>query len=45
MIVVNGRNIWPQDVERAVKAVSELQNAHAAAFAVDEDNSEVVVVF
>ncbi|KAB2719959.1 fatty acyl-AMP ligase [Brucella intermedia] len=44
MIVVNGRNIWPQDVERAVKAVSELQNAHAAAFAVDEDNSEVVVV-
>ncbi|WP_268898834.1 AMP-binding protein [Brucella haematophila] len=44
MIAINGRNIWPQDIEQTVNAVPELQNTRVAAFAVDSDCSEVIVI-
>lgn len=44
LILHNGRNIWPQDIEWAAEAVSPLRHGDAAAFSVEEDNDEKVVV-
>jgi fatty-acyl-CoA synthase len=45
LIIVNGRNIWPQDIEWAVERLPGLRSGDAAAFSVDEDGSvESVVV-
>ncbi len=45
LIIVNGRNIWPQDLEWAVEALPGLRRGDVAAFAVpDEHGGEEVVV-
>lgn len=44
LIIVNGRNIWPQDIEWALEARKLVKNGDAAAFSVDGDAGERVVV-
>jgi len=45
LIIVNGRNIWPQDLEWAIESQCALGPGHVAAFSVDdEDGKERVVV-
>jgi fatty-acyl-CoA synthase len=45
LIIINGRNIWPQDIEWAVEAMPTFRRGDAAAFALDgEDGPEHVVV-
>ena len=45
LIIVNGRNIWPQDIEWSVeREVEGLRTGDAAAFSVDDDQAERVVV-
>ena len=45
LIVVNGRNVWPQDLEWSVEqSVSALRSGDVAAFSVEEDETETVVL-
>ncbi|SDB74711.1 fatty acyl-AMP ligase [Belnapia rosea] len=45
LIIVNGRNVWPQDLEWSVEqAVASVRTGDAAAFAVEEDGMEQVVM-
>ena len=46
LILHNGRNIWPQDIEWAVEQIAPLRSGDAAAFAVegDADDESVVVL-
>ncbi len=44
LIIVNGRNIWPQDIEWAVEAKRLVKNGDAAAFSIDAGDGERVVV-
>ncbi len=44
LIIVNGRNIWPQDIEWAVEAKKVVRNGDSAAFSIDTDEGERVVV-
>ncbi|MET0935169.1 MAG: fatty acyl-AMP ligase [Luteibacter sp.] len=45
MIIVNGRNIWPQDIERIVERQPELRSQDASAFGVPGPNgAEVAAV-
>jgi fatty-acyl-CoA synthase len=45
LIIVNGRNVWPQDLEWSVEqAVPTVRSGDAAAFAVEEDGTEQVVL-
>jgi fatty-acyl-CoA synthase len=45
LIIVNGRNIWPQDLEWTVEhVVPEVRAGRVAAFSLDEDGREVVVL-
>jgi fatty-acyl-CoA synthase len=45
MIIINGRNIWPQDIERIVERQPELRSQDASAFGVPgPDGTEVAVV-
>lgn len=46
LIIVNGRNIWPQDIEWAVEELPKLRRGDAAAFSVDgsDDQEEVIVL-
>ncbi len=45
MIICNGRNIWPQDLEWAVETLANVKTGSAAAFSVDdEDGDERVVI-
>ena len=45
LIICNGRNIWPQDLEWAVESRCGVSPGHVAAFSVDdEDGRERVVV-
>lgn len=45
LIICNGRNIWPQDIEWAVEGLSGTKRGDAAAFSVEnEDGAEGVVV-
>jgi fatty-acyl-CoA synthase len=44
LIIVNGRNIWPQDIEWAVEAEKVVKAGDAAAFSVDASDGERVVV-
>ena len=43
LIIVNGRNIWPQDIEWSVEALPSLRRGDACAFSVD-DGEQVVVI-
>jgi fatty-acyl-CoA synthase len=44
LIVINGRNIWPQDIEWAAEAVPGLRRGDACAFAIDGEEGEQAVV-
>jgi fatty-acyl-CoA synthase len=44
LIIVNGRNIWPQDIEWAIEARRVVKNGDAAAFSIDTAEGERVVV-
>ena len=45
LIIINGRNIWPQDLEWSVeRAVPEVRTGDVAAFSVEEDGQEVLVL-
>lgn len=46
LIIINGRNIWPQDIEWAVESLPKLRRGDAAAFSVEGagDFEEVVVL-
>ncbi len=44
LIIINGRNIWPQDIEWAVERLPGLRGGDAAAFSVEDQNTENVVV-
>ena len=43
LIICNGRNIWPQDVEWAVERLDGLRSGDVAAFSVDEVGGEQLV--
>jgi fatty-acyl-CoA synthase len=44
LIIVNGRNIWPQDLEWAVEELPELRRGDAAAFCIDGENDQEDVI-
>jgi fatty-acyl-CoA synthase len=45
IIIINGRNIWPQDLEYTAEQVDGLRNGDAAAFSIErDDHSEEQVV-
>lgn len=44
LIIVNGRNVWPQDIEWAIEAKRLVKNGDAAAFSIDTGEGERVVV-
>ncbi|MEM9618345.1 MAG: fatty acyl-AMP ligase [Pseudomonadota bacterium] len=44
LIIINGRNIWPQDIEWAVEKVDGVRNGGVAAFSVDDGKGERIVV-
>jgi fatty-acyl-CoA synthase len=44
LIIVNGRNVWPQDIEWAIEARRLVKNGDSAAFSVDTVDGERVVV-
>jgi fatty-acyl-CoA synthase len=46
LIICNGRNIWPQDIEWAVERLEGIKNGDVAAFSVEstENGEEVVTV-
>jgi fatty-acyl-CoA synthase len=46
LILHNGRNIWPQDIEWAAETIAPLKSGDVAAFAVEDDDGadEVVVL-
>jgi fatty-acyl-CoA synthase len=45
LIVINGRNIWPQDLEWTIEqSVPEVRSGGVAAFSVDEDGQEILIL-
>ena len=44
LIIINGRNIWPQDIEWAVEKLPAVRQGGVAAFSVDDGRGENVVV-
>jgi fatty-acyl-CoA synthase len=44
LIIVHGRNVWPQDLEWAIEQLPGLRRGDAAAFALDEGEGERVVL-
>ena len=44
LIIVNGRNVWPQDIEWALEARKVVKSGDSAAFSVDTGEGERVVV-
>jgi fatty-acyl-CoA synthase len=44
LIIVNGRNIWPQDIEWTIEARRIVKTDDCAAFSVDDGDGERVVV-
>lgn len=44
LIIINGRNIWPQDLEWSAETVSGLRSGDVAAFPVDQGQAERIVV-
>jgi Acyl-CoA synthetases (AMP-forming)/AMP-acid ligases II len=44
LIIVNGRNIWPQDLEWSAERVSGLRSGDVAAFSVDQGEAERIIV-
>ena len=45
LIIINGRNIWPQDLEWTIEqSVPEIRTGNVAAFSVEEDGQEVLIL-
>jgi fatty-acyl-CoA synthase len=44
MIIINGKNHWPQDIEWAVEKVDGVRQGGVAAFSVDDGAGEKIVV-
>jgi fatty-acyl-CoA synthase len=45
LIIINGRNIWPQDLEWSVEhVIPEIRTGDVAAFSVEEDGKEVLIL-
>jgi fatty-acyl-CoA synthase len=44
LIIVNGRNVWPQDIEWAIEAQKLVKSGDSAAFSIDTGEGERVVV-
>lgn len=44
LIIINGRNVWPQDIEWSVEAKKIVKPGDAAAFSVDTGEGERVIV-
>jgi fatty-acyl-CoA synthase len=44
LIIVNGRNIWPQDLEWSAERMDGLRSGDAAAFSVDHGDAERIMV-
>ncbi len=44
LIIINGRNIWPQDIEWAVEKVDGVRGGGVAAFSVEEAGAERIIV-
>lgn len=44
LIILNGRNIWPQDLEWSAEELPDLRRGDVAAFSVDQSDGEAVVV-
>ncbi len=44
LIIINGRNIWPQDIEWAVEKVDGVRSGGVAAFSVDDGSGERIIV-
>jgi fatty-acyl-CoA synthase len=44
LIIINGRNIWPQDIEWAVEKIEGVRKGGVAAFSVDDGYGERIVV-
>ena len=44
LIIINGRNIWPQDIEWAVEKVDGVRGGGVAAFSVDDGHGERIIV-
>ncbi len=44
LIIINGRNIWPQDIEWAAEKVEGVRQGGVAAFSVDDGYGERIVV-
>lgn len=43
LIIINGRNIWPQDIEWAVERVENVRHGGVAAFSIDHGKGERIV--
>lgn len=45
LIIINGRNIWPQDLEWTIeRAVPQVRTGDCAAFSIEENGTEVLVI-
>ncbi|HVI91802.1 MAG TPA: fatty acyl-AMP ligase [Dongiaceae bacterium] len=44
LIIIAGRNIWPQDLEWATEELADLRRGDVAAFSIEDGESEAVVV-
>ena len=44
LIIINGRNIWPQDLEWAVEQLPGLRPSDVAAFSIGETTNEAMVI-
>jgi len=44
LVIVNGRNVWPQDIEWTIESLRIVRNGDSAAFSVDRGDGERVVV-
>lgn len=43
LIIINGRNIWPQDIEWAVEKLENVRQGGVAAFSIDNGSGERIV--
>lgn len=44
LIIINGRNIWPQDLEWSAEELPGLRRGDIAAFSVDENGQEQIII-
>jgi fatty-acyl-CoA synthase len=45
LIIINGRNIWPQDLEWTIEQeVPQIRSGNVAAFSIEEDGHEVLIL-